>query len=787
VKGTVRAAYFFGKTVRGRVLARVGAETLTGELREDGTWEFQAPAPAAEGLIKVEATVTDTADHRETKATGAHVSRESLRVTLYPEGGQIARGLENAFYLIAAYPDGRPAKAEIALQVNGAALTMTTDGLGVARMTVKAPYLIRLDRARDAAGNETRVLRDLRDSSSWTDLLVRLDKASYRAGETMSVEVLSTAPGPVYLDVVKGGQLLLTRVLDGAKTEIDLPPDLFGTVQVLAYRDAGAAPAVRVVHVGVPEGLHIRPRAAKETFRPGEELPVEFEVVDKDGKPVQAALGISVVDEALFGLVESKIASEKAWLSLAPELLDTRGFLQADARAIFGGPNADAQRFVSANARAQALPRLAENPWAARLAALRERVRSFNERFLTLAKVSAVIVGLGLLVVLFGAPLLDCLRRVRDSQFSGMLVLFLGVFSIGSLVIGSVLGSRGAVFIFSALLVAFLAHGVYSTGWWFLRGHAVAGLGSLVLGFAALLFAAQFTVGRSEGDSLLPLDAPAAGPETGAGFEALMREIRRYRSEERDESPLRSEAPRPSIVAAVPGPEAPPGMKESGGAREPARVREYFPETLYWQPQLITDERGRARLTLPAADSITSWRLMADAIARNGALGSQQARLRVFQDFFVDIDFPVALTKGDRVHVPVAVYNYLKEPQSVAVRVEPQPWFELLDGERRTVALRPGEVGAVYFGLRVRESGRKALTVHAEGKTADAVRRTVEVFEKGREVPISASERIRGRKSFAFEIPANAIEGASVVFARIAPPKGDLLEGLEGMVRLPGG
>src|SRR6185369_6893560 len=98
-----------------------------------------------------------------------------------------------------------------------------------------------------------------------------------------------------------------------------------------------------------------------------------------------------------------------------------------------------------------------------------------------------------------------------------------------------------------------------------------------------------------------------------------------------------------------------------GEKAAPARIREYFPETLFWQPQLITDAQGRARVTLPAADSITSWRMLANAVSRNGALGYEQANLRVFQDFFVDIDFPVALTKGDRVHVPVAVYNYLKE------------------------------------------------------------------------------------------------------------------------------
>src|SRR5207248_364403 len=43
------------------------------------------------------------------------------------------------------------------------------------------------------------------------------------------------------------------------------------------------------------------------------------------------------------------------------------------------------------------------------------------------------------------------------------------------------------------------------------------------------------------------------------------------------------------------------------GAGEPPRVRELFPETLLWRPELVTDDQGRASLDLELADSITTW------------------------------------------------------------------------------------------------------------------------------------------------------------------------------------
>src|SRR5262249_16306942 len=105
---------------------------------------------------------------------------------------------------------------------------------------------------------------------------------------------------------------------------------------------------------------------------------------------------------------------------------------------------------------------------------------------------------------------------------------------------------------------------------------------------------------------------------------------------------------------------APTGGEQSGGqGAQPVRVRELFPETMLWRPALITDAEGVAKLPIDFADSITTWRLTASASSRGGLLGGVEAPLKVFQDFFVDLDLPVALTQNDEVAFPVAVYNYL--------------------------------------------------------------------------------------------------------------------------------
>jgi anti-sigma factor RsiW len=718
LRATVRAKYFFGKPVQGRVQARLGREVVTGALRPDGTWELEVPVPQ-EGTFPLEVMVTDTADHRESKALPIVVSREPLQAVLYPEGGAILRGAQNVYYILVSTPDGRPVKSDVRLWVNGVQHDLVTDDLGVAKVLGEGE--IRLEWARDKAGNETRSLRTI-GAGNVRDFLIRLDKPTYRGGETMKVTVIGRPTEPVYLDVLKGGQLLLAKVAEKGETAIDLPSDLFGTVQVVAYTSSSPQPVVRVAYVNLPEGLKIRPRAAKELFRPGEEMTVEFEVLDKSDKPIQAALGLSVVDEALFGLVESKIASEKAWLSLAPELIDTRGFLKADAAAIYQGSASNAQRFVSGNGRSERLPMLAQNGYPQRRLQLEHWVEQWNAIVSEMLIGAIVVLGIGLAgVVVFFVG-----REVAKAKVSGVTVIIL----------------IAATILIMLMVIARMPASVQ---------RAVE---------------AELGMEAPPAPVRMVVDAPVA----------------QYAADAKSESVLAVET-----AARMPAVVTPKPVTPEAESPAPARIREYFPETLYWQPQLITDDRGRARVTLPAADSITSWRLLANAVSRNGALGYEQANLKVFQDFFVDIDFPVALTKGDLVHVPVAVYNYLKDPQTVAVRVQPEPWFELTDEATRSLALKPGEVSVVYFGLKVKDHGRETLTVFADGKVQDAIKRSVEVMEKGREVPVNASDRVNGRRAFRVEIPQRAIDGASVVFVRITPGMSDLVTGLEGMIRMPSG
>ena len=231
------------------------------------------------------------------------------------------------------------------------------------------------------------------------------------------------------------------------------------------------------------------------------------------------------------------------------------------------------------------------------------------------------------------------------------------------------------------------------------------------------------------------------------------------------------------------------GTGGASGGEEP-RLRQKFPETMLWRPDLLTDGHGEATLDVEMADSITTWQLSAEAISADGRIGQTTAEVRVFQDFFADLDLPPVVTQHDELSVPVAVYNYLPSSQRVTLTLEDKPWFTRLSDKTQTIDLQPSQVGVRYFRIRAEHVGRKTLMVKAEGaQAADALEKPIEIAPDGEERALSFQDRLEaGARQHTLTIPPDAIADASLAGLKIYPAMSShVIEGLDSMLRMPGG
>src|SRR5215469_8542083 len=352
VTGIVRANYFFGKPVAdgditikasGMDVARFDAGSVEGKTNHDGEYRFDlrlanyfAGRPLEHGVAKVlvEASVKDSAAHTETRGEPITVSESPLVITAVPEGGTLVPSLENQVFILTSYPDGTPAKADLKVSFAGRDQQASTDEGGVGVVSVKAdanPHSVAIQ-ATDKDGNVAATTVALENRSGEDQILLRTEKAVYRSGDRVRLSVFSTKErGTAYIDIVKDGQTIFTRDVDidhgRAELSITATPALAGIVDLNAYlfgRDAQPVGDHRLVFVEPADELKIQTVADAVSYKPGDDARVRFRVTNAHGEGVSAALGLQVVDEAVFALAEKQPGFAKVFFYLEQEVMRPR-------------------------------------------------------------------------------------------------------------------------------------------------------------------------------------------------------------------------------------------------------------------------------------------------------------------------------------------------------------------------------------------------------------------------------------------------------------------------------
>jgi hypothetical protein len=220
------------------------------------------------------------------------------------------------------------------------------------------------------------------------------------------------------------------------------------------------------------------------------------------------------------------------------------------------------------------------------------------------------------------------------------------------------------------------------------------------------------------------------------------------------------------------------------------RLREYFPETLLWRPEVVTDDRGHAQLKFPLADNITTWKLSAVASTVDGEMGATEKDIRAFQPFFVEHDPPRFLTVGDEIALPVVLRNYLDRQIQVNVEMKPSAWFSAIGPTTVKTEVSPRDSARDIFRFRAvnftREGKQEVSAIGAEEK--DAISRPVTVRPNGEERTESASQVLDDAGSLDLTIPGSAISGSVETTLKIYPNlTAHVLESIETIMERPYG
>ena len=191
--------------------------------------------------------------------------------------------------------------------------------------------------------------------------------------------------------------------------------------------------------------------------------------------------------------------------------------------------------------------------------------------------------------------------------------------------------------------------------------------------------------------------------------------------------------------------------------------RSKFIPSAYWNPLVKTDEGGKAHVSFTLPDNLTTFKVMAVALAGASRFGSGDAEFKTKKEMMLSPSLPRFLRVGDLTQGGVVAHNQSSEKMEVEVRAEAQG-VELKGPAVKKVSLSPGQSALVSFDYAVLEGEKGVFSFEGKGgKETDNVKL---------ELPIE----------YPLEIETVAISGQTDVMAqeKLVKPK-DVFEKIGGL------
>ncbi|XP_060581140.1 CD109 antigen-like isoform X3 [Ruditapes philippinarum] len=259
---------------------------------------------------------------------------------------------------------------------------------------------------------------------------------------------------------------------------------------------------------------------------------------------------------------------------------------------------------------------------------------------------------------------------------------------------------------------------------------------------------------------------------------------------------------------AMPNPIAPMAPNSASGMKTVEKVRSVFPETWLWTDSIVKAD-GTVTINTTIPDTITSW--VASAFAVNSASGlgvaSSTAKVEAFKPFFVSLNLPYSVVRGEQLALQANVFNYMSQDLDVVVTLEQSNDFKnvIVDSSGtvqyvsqqlvQNIHVAAGAAKSVFFPIVPAALGKIPITVKAQSiLAADAVRRQLLIEPEGvakeysNPILIDLKNVTSFSKDVALSLPAGVVAGSQrVVVSAIGDLMGPTVNNLDKLLRMPTG
>jgi len=765
------------------VTARVdGEETWRGTTTVDASGNagasFKLPASIelGEGVI---AMMIRDGGTIETATKTIPILLQTINLAIYPEGGDLVAGLPNRVYVEGRTPSKKPADmAGVVVNAAGRQVsTFRTEHEGRGRFSfVPAKGEKYSIRVTEPAGIKTSFpLPAVKESG--VVIAAAADVMPRR--KDVVVRIAATSPGAYRVALSQRGREFSFKsiTLDANKladVAFTIPPSIDGVIVATMYDDRKTPMAERLLFRQTERSLRVQVTADRVDYVPGDKVTLRITTTDETGMPVGAVVGLTVTDSSVLEMIDKREQAPRlpVMVFLENEVKDL-----ADAHVYLDDANPKAPLATDLLLGTQGWRRFAY----AGTGLLNGSVVDWSNAFIPGVTVRAMNMATGRVLEsvtnergAYAFPGLNSGRYRVTASLPGFQTT-----TIPSLQVTHNSAIRQDVRL-DVAAVAMMAN---------VAVEALAFRGPLP---AAAPFAPA--IARLELDrdlKLIDKDEEVAGNLVALDAIALRDGIGQQ-GQARRQLGARADFARKEAVANI------VTVREFAHALRPnwtADSRSDFTETVYWNAGVKTSDRtGVATVSFSLSDSVTAFRVLADAFGQDGAIGSGTSHVESVKPFSIEPKIPLQVTTGDVIELPISMINGTSRQLrglDLIAKGSAGITFTMLGENPAALQSKGRGLRFVQLDIGRELNGTSNLTIEGKAGTyRDTVARTIDIRPLGfpREISTGGMLESKGSTAFEFTLPADFVRGSVSSSITVYPtPLANMTDALQSLLREPYG
>lgn len=732
------------------------------------------PLSTADGLLRVK---LDYEGNPESISRSVPLLSSTLRIGIYPEGGDLVTGLLSRVAFLALDEWGKPADIRARIETEDGKTVTECDtihqGMGLFDLTPVsgANYRLRVIKPKGidtlyplpkalargyvlTVNPKTKDMLDIRVNSTEKETL------------TLAVRSRNSAAEFLTLNAVKGEN----------KTTVDVGDYPMGTCQITLFDGRGIERAERLVFVNPDKTLAITMVTDKEVYLPREKVTMLIGVADERGMPVPSQLALSVTDDRLLAFADDKDGRIFSRLLLLPDL---KGDVYEPAY-YFDRKNKDRQKALDLVMMTHGWRRFT---WKSILSKERPPLSFAGEK--------AEIKGMVYMDRQSQTPVPNALvtigstgKTVICDDTGAFVIPNLDLYQVETLTAKDGTGKEGTVSVrdYNENPMIYLTPPIRYKG-----AHNLWGMAA----------------GRE------PIPAPMAEggeiiEEAGAPPEVMMDKAVAMAAQERDEAPPEQEPmkeimdPRFAKILVQPGEDKRAMEKpvyyrarvfpSTVYASTETEVRNDFRSTLYFNGTIETDRRGMAQIEFYNSDAITSFRSTVEGVGAGGLVGHGESVHATRLPFSIDAKAPVSVAMGDRLELPLTLTNTTDEPIKGRLSISVPPALKALSDTDEDLVLNSHSSRAypVAFEVLDRPGVCSLTATFSRGNDKDTFSADIRVVPRGFPVKTAFSGQDED-KTYQAAIQKPVDGSIKARFTAYPTLMSDLLAGIQSILQEPYG